>query len=192
MWDGGEYMFVPHGDGWLVRFRGGQVYPANKNPRGLRHLHTLLQHPGDFISSDALTAIAEGRPIAKDALQISQDADQEAIDSVKKVAEGLMEELEEAKELCHDDEVARIEMELEQLGKYLSQETRRGGKAGREPKAVKQSRDRVTKAIRQAIADLKKHSPHLATHLSNQLDFGHLMRYRRTGIAWDLEPRNDS
>jgi len=74
----------------------------------------------------------------------------------------------------------------------LAQETRRGGKAGRELKAIKKSRDRVTKAIKLAIAGLKEHSPPLAAHLDDEVDRGHLMRYRRTGIAWDLERRKSS
>jgi hypothetical protein len=191
-WDGGENMFVPHGDYWLVRFRGGQIYPVSNHRRGLDHIYTLLQHPGDLISTDALISIADGQPVAQDALQISLDADQETIASIKQVVQGLENDLEEAKEFCNDDDVARIEMELEQMGNYLAQETRRGGKAGREPKAVKKSRDRVSKAIRQAISGIKPHSPLLAAHLTNEIDHGHFMSYRRTGIAWDLEPRNDS
>jgi len=189
-WTGGENMFVPHGDMWLVRFRGGQIYPI-KDQRGMSHIHTLLQHPGDFISTNALTSIAEGHPVAADALQISLDADQDAVDTIKDVVQKLHDELEEAKEFSNDDEVARIEMELEQYGSWLAQETRRGGKAGRELKAIKQSRDRVSKAIGRAITSIKKHSAPLAAHLTEELDSGHLARYRRTGLAWDLDPRNE-
>lgn len=191
IWDGGENVFIPHGDAWLVRFRGGEIYPIN-NQRGMSHIYTLLQHPGDILSTYALTSIADGQAVAKDALQISLDADQETIDSVKQVVQELEEALAEAKEFHHDDEVARLEMEIEKYGKYYAQETRRGGKAGREPKAVKQSRDRVSKAIKTAITGIKKYSPLLAAHLSNEIDSGHLMRYRRTGLAWDLEPRKEA
>ena len=187
-WTGGEYMFLPHGDMWLVRFRGGEIYPI-KDQRGMSHVYVLLQHPGDFISTTALTAIADGQPVAEDALQISLDADQDAVNSIKDIVQKLQEDLEEAQEFCDDDAVARIEMEMEQHGKWLAHETRRGGKAGRELKAIKKSRDRVTKAIRLAIAGIKKHSPPLAAHLDDEVDRGHLMRYRRTRIAWDLEPR---
>jgi len=188
-WTGGENMFVPHGDMWLVRFRGGQIYPL-KDQRGMSHIHTLLQHPGDVICTNALTSIADGQPVAEDALQISLDADQDAVNSIKGVVQQLQDELEEAKEFCNDDDVARIEAELEQYGAWLAQETRRGGKAGRELKAIKKSRDRVTKAIRLALAGIKKHSAPLAAHLDDELDRGHLMRYRRTGLAWDLDLRN--
>jgi len=67
-WTGGEYMFKPHGDMWLVRYRGGEIYPI-KDQRGMTHIHTLLQRPGDFISTDSLTAIAEGHEVAGDSLQ---------------------------------------------------------------------------------------------------------------------------
>jgi hypothetical protein len=77
-------------------------------------------------------------------------------------------------------------LQQEQLVKWLAQETRRGGKAGRELKAVKKSRDRAWKNIDRAIDGIKKHSQPLAAHLAQELDRGHLARYRRTGIAWDL------
>jgi hypothetical protein len=185
-------MFVPHGDYWLVRFRGGQIYPVSNHKRGLDHIYTLLQHPGDLISTDALTSIANGQPVAQDALQISLDADEETIASVNQAKRRLEEELEEAEEFCHYDEVDRIKTEIKKLGEYLAKETRREGKAGREPKVVKKSRDRVSKAIKQAITGIKQHSPLLAAHLTNEIDHGRFMSYRRTGIAWDLEPRNDS
>ena len=182
-----------HGDGVMkvvaqMLAQNPELYPL-KNQRGMSHIHTLLQHPGDFLSSTALTSIAEGHPVAADSLQISLDADQEAVNSIRDIVQELNEELDEAKEFCNDDEVARIEMDLEQYGKWLAEETRRGGKAGRELKSVKKSRDRVSKAIRLAIKGIKKHSAPLAAHLADELDSGNLMRYRRTGLAWDLEPR---
>jgi len=184
-WTGGEYMFKPQGDMWLVRYRGGEIYPI-KDQRGMTHIHTLLQRPGDFISTDSLTAIAEGHEVAGDSLQISLDATQEAVDSVRQTLEKLQEELDEAREFSHDDEAFRIEQQMEQIAAWLAQETRRGGKAGRELKAVKKSRDRVWKAIDRAINGIKKHCKPLAAHLADELDRGHLARYRHTGVAWDL------
>ncbi len=184
-WTGSEYMFRKQGDMWLVRYRGGEIYPVTDN-KGMVHIHTLLQRPGDYISTDTLTSISEGQDIARDSLQISLDATDEAVASVRKSLRKLEEEIEEAKEFSHDDEVARLELQQEQLVTWLAQETRRGGKAGRELKAVKQSRDRAWKNIDRAIDGIKKHSQPLAAHLGEELERGHLARYRQTGIAWEL------
>lgn len=184
-WTGGEYMFRQQGDMWLIRYRGGEIYPVTDN-KGMVQIHTLLQRPGDYISTDALTTIADGQEVARDSLQISLDATEESVASVRQALEKLQDEIDEAREFSHDDEAARLELQQEQLVKWLAQETRRGGKAGRELKAVKKSRDRAWKNIDRAIDGIKKHSQPLAAHLGEELERGHLARYRQTGIAWEL------
>jgi hypothetical protein len=184
-WTGVEHIFRRVGEVWFVRFRGGEIYPINDH-KGMVHIHTLLQRQGEYISTDALTAIAEGHDIAIDPLQISLGADQQAIDSIKDVLNRLREERDEAEEFSHHDEVVRIEAQMNQMATYLANETRRGGTISREPKSAKQSRDRVWKAIKRAIKNINRHSIPLAKHLDEELDRGRLARYRQTGIIWEL------
>jgi len=96
------------------------------------------------------------------------------------------EERDEAEKFSYDDEVVRIESQMNQMAAFPANETRRGGTVSREPKSAKRSRDRVRKAIKRAIKNINQHSIPLAKHLDEELDRGRLARYRQTGIIWEL------
>ncbi len=180
-----EYVLRDDGEMWTLRFRGGRAFPM-KAHKGLKYLRYLLQRPGEPMTALALVDLAEGRDVASHPLSTSLGVDDETIGSVKEALEKLKKDRDEAEEFCDQETVARCEGEMEQLAAYLRSEAGLAGKARRESPEQKKARTAVSNAINRAIEKISKQSQPMASHLDDQVQRGFFLKYRDTGIAWEI------
>lgn len=205
----GENQFHREGEMWVLRFRGGRAF-GMKPQKGLDYIRELLRRPGETLSAFVLRDTCDGGPISAGTAEekVGRDTsgfattpdgrlslssrpssstlavDQKTIDSIRREIRRLQESRDEAAEFGHDDEVLRLEQEIEKCAAYLKESVGLGGSARREGPEQKRARDAVSKAVKRAVQDLARHSEPLADHLKENLDLGFFLRYRRTGISW--------
>ena len=179
-----EYVFRQFGQNWTVRFRAGTAFSL-KPTKGLTHIHTLLQRPGETLDAFAMIDIVEGNPVASRPMATAMGADDETIKSVGEAYEKLKEQRDEAEEFCDEDAVAKYDDEIEKLAKYLTAETGIGGKKRRENPEQKKARMTVTNAINRALKTIEKANKPCAKYLREQIKTGFFLKYRDTGVAWE-------
>ena len=179
-----EYVFRQFGQNWTVRFRGGTAFSL-KPTKGLTHIHTLLQRPGETLDAFAMIDIVEGNPVASRPMATAMGADDETINSVREAYEKLKEQRDEAEEFSDEDTVAKCDDEIEKLANYLTAETGIGGKKRRENPEQKKARMTVTNAITRALKTIEKANKPCAKYLREQIKTGFFLKYRDTGVAWE-------
>ncbi|MBK8009823.1 MAG: hypothetical protein IPK13_00610 [Deltaproteobacteria bacterium] len=179
-----EYVFRQFGQNWTVRFRGGTAFSL-KPTKGLTHIHTLLQRPGETLDAFAMIDIVEGNPVASRPMATAMGADDETIKSVREAYEKLKEQRDEAEEFSDEDTVAKCDDEIEKLANYLTAETGIGGKKRRENPEQKKARMTVTNAITRALKTIEKANKPCAKYLREQIKTGFFLKYRDTGVAWE-------
>lgn len=179
-----EYVFRQFGQNWTLRFRGGTAFSL-KPTKGLTHIHTLLQRPGETLDAFAMIDIVEGNPVASRPMATAMGADDETLKSVRDAYEKLKEQRDEAEEFCDEDAVAKYDDEIEKLAQYLAAETGIGGKKRRENPEQKKARMTVTNAINRALKSIEKANKPCAKYLREQIKTGFFLKYRDTGVAWE-------
>jgi hypothetical protein len=157
-----DNVFRLEGDVWTIA-RGGRVFRL-PDMKGLHYLHRLLREP-----RRAMPCLLLQR---EDAAAV---ADRRHLDD-------LREELEEAERFNDCARASRVREEMQTIGHQL---------AGNEDPAARRAAERirvnVTRAIREAIAKIRRHDAVLARHLSNAIHTGMACSYDpETEISWTL------
>ena len=75
---------------------------------------------------------------------------------------------------------------MEKLAAYLRSGAGPRGKVRRETPDQKKARTAVSIAISRAIDKIKLQNQSMAAHLDEQVQRGFFLKYRDTGIAWEI------
>jgi hypothetical protein len=148
-------------DVWLLEYDGRTV--CLQDAKGLHHLATLFERPGEPVAALALAlAIAGGRH--RHAAQIIAH---------RALAQDLREELAEARAFNDPERVSRAREQLELIAAGVEQADEATSAAS------ERARINVTRAIKAAIRRIAEHEP----------DLGHLLRGTvRTGASCRYDP----
>lgn len=202
-----EYVFRREGDVWAFRFRGAKGF-AMKPKRGFEYIRALLDRKGEYLTALKLIEICGTHPpptypaasvdgadeevsspdghvtISSRPRETAMGIDQRAIDDLKKRRSELLGERREAREMCDTASVANFDKEITWIRRYLSRETRRGGRPRSETPEQKRSRKAVSNAIDRAIKEIGRHDESMAKHFNDEIDTGFFLRYHESGVPW--------
>lgn len=180
-----DNLFRRVGQMWEARFRGGRVnhYVPSK---GLAYLHAMLASPGKPVSSVGLVAAVGRRPADFALGDDGATADPEALAAYHARLGEIDGELDEAREFNDPGRVAELEREREGLLAEVKRQTGFGNrlKKGANP------RERVRKAVYQAVSRayevIDKYDTDLARHLRDRVTCGmHPVYAPVDGVAWE-------
>jgi tetratricopeptide (TPR) repeat protein len=165
-----------------------------RDSKGLRYLSRLLAEPGREFHVLDLVAL-ERAPDHADRVAFSADGDAgELLDGRAKAAyrrrlAEIDEDLAEAHAIGDTARAAQTEAEREVLVRELSRAVGLGGRDRRAGSAPERARSAVTRAVRHAVARIRKHHPQLSDHLDRTLRTGTYCVYLpdpRFPMAWKL------
>jgi AAA ATPase domain len=190
-------LFRREGEYWAIAYEGDAF--RLKDSKGLRYLARLLAERGHELHALDLAAgerdpDALGRRV-EPGLTASRSSDAGEILDARAKAEyrrrltELEEELEEAHSFGDDERAARAEEERDLLVAELSRALGLRGRSRRAASPSERARVSVTRAIRAALAHIRKESPRLGDHLEQTVRTGTFCSYRpdpRTPIDWQL------
>jgi hypothetical protein len=185
-----EGIFNKEGEFWTIACRG-EVFRL-RDVRGLAYIAYLLGHPGEEFhvlslasktgdkqgEADELAEPATEEQATQSDLTVGRMGDAgEMLDAQAKAAykrrtAELREQLEEARELNQLELVARLEDEIETLGRELSRAVGLGGRDRRAASASERARINVSRAIKIALERIADHNPALAALLTNSIRTG--------------------
>jgi hypothetical protein len=138
--------FECRGSHWAIRYNGGpeKLYPASK---GFAYLHALLTRGGRPVPAEELAREADGdRP--RCALgSAGEQCDDDALAAYRRRSAALQEELDDARERGDDRRVEAARTETA----ALAAEVRRGEGLGGRKRTAADDRDRVRKAVGNAV-----------------------------------------
>ncbi len=195
---GDENTFLETGDYWSVAF-GGRVARL-RDSKGLRYLSRLLAEPGrefhvlDLVGLDRAPAKAvKGEPAALAFRAGDGDAGELLDDRAKAAYRRRLVEIEddlaEAQAGGDASRAAQAENERELLMRELSRAVGLGGRNRRAGSASERARSAVTRAIRQALARIRKHHAAFADHLDRTIRTGTCCVYLpdpRVPMSWRI------
>jgi hypothetical protein len=172
-----DNLFRRKGEAWEVRFAGGRdfILPPHK---GVAYLHILLAHPGVSLSAIELAYRVARDPNVYALGDAGESVDAAALSAYRARYEDLTELLEGAR---RNDDLGSQERFRREMGTLLEEINRHQGLGGRTRRAGS-DRDRVRKAVgnavRRAIEVIARYDEHLARHLDHpHLSCGHDLRY---------------
>jgi hypothetical protein len=190
-------LFRREGEYWAIAYEGDAF--RLKDSKGLRYLGRLLAQRGNELHALDL-ASGERDPDAlqrrvEPGLTFSPSSDAGEILDARAKAEyrrrlaELEDDLEEARSFGDEERAARVEQERDFLVAELSSALGLGGRSRRAASASERARVSVTKAIRSALARIRKESPSLGDHLEHTIHTGTFCSYMpdpRAPIDWQL------
>jgi hypothetical protein len=164
------------GDYWSMVFDGRAA--SVRDSRGLRYLSRLLAEPGrEFHVLDLVAlerAPANGEPAL--AVRVDGDAgellDRRAKEAYRRRLAEIDEDLAEAHATGDTTRAAQGEVEREVLVQELSRAVGLGGRNRRAGSASERARSAVTRAMRHALARIRKHHAPLGEHLDRTIRTG--------------------
>jgi class 3 adenylate cyclase/tetratricopeptide (TPR) repeat protein len=190
-------LFRREGEYWAIAYEGDAF--RLKDSKGLRYLARLLAEPGREVHALDLVAgehTPERAPRHLDpALVASTPADAgEILDSRAKAEyrhrlSELEEAAEEARALGDVERAARADEERDFLVRELASALGLGGRDRRSASPSERARVSVTRAIRAALARIRKHSARLGDHLDRTVHTGTFCSYMpdpRASVDWRL------
>ncbi|MDP9300081.1 MAG: AAA family ATPase [Actinomycetota bacterium] len=200
----GPSVFRREGEYWSIGYEGEMF--RLKDSKGLRYIAYLLRDPGrefhviDLVSAgegveaDALSRRMPGRRHAEPGLHVpGGDAgsllDPQAKAAYRRRLAELEGELEEAEVWGDPERAARAKEELDFLTRELAGGMGLGGRDRKAASAAEQARINVTKAIRSALARIRKNSSALGLHLDRTIRTGAFCSYApdpRSAVPWQL------
>ncbi|MDP2710250.1 MAG: AAA family ATPase [Solirubrobacteraceae bacterium] len=149
-------------DVWLLDYDGRSL--CLQDAKGLHHLATLLERPGDAISAVALANAVAGGQGDRTAATLARH---------RARAGDLREELAEAQAFNDPERISRVREQLEELAVDVA------ALDGATSAAGERARVNVTRALKAAVRRIAEHEPEL----------GHLLRGAvRTGASCAYEP----
>jgi hypothetical protein len=180
------------GDEWTVAFAG--VSFRLKDAKGLRHLATLLRHPGEELHALLLASAApEGSctPGARERADVGlrtgdpgdagEMLDAEARGAYRARLTELRDERDEAARFNDPGRVERAEREIEMLTRELARAVGLGGRSRRVGAAAERARLNVTRAIAAVVRKVRAEHPALGEHLAATVRTGTFCSYTPDG-----------
>jgi hypothetical protein len=183
--------FHDAGDYWSVVFEGRAA--SVRNSKGLRYLSRLLAEPGRELHVLDLVAL-EAPQNSEHVIARRADGDAgELLDARAKAAyrhrlAEIEEDLQEAHVSGDMARAAQAETERDILVRELSRAVGLGGRDRRAGSASERARSAVTRAMRHALARIRKHHAPLGDHLDRTIRTGTYCVYSpdpRSAIAWN-------
>jgi tetratricopeptide (TPR) repeat protein len=200
-----ENVFRREGDYWSVVFEGRTV--RLRDSKGMHYLARLLADPGrefhvvDLVVGDRVDPGAARRAAEPD-LRVSggSDAgrllDAHAKESYRRRLVEIEADIEEARDMGDSERAAQADAERDLLVRELARAVGLGGRDRSAGSVSERARASVTRAVRQAMARVREHSPPLGEHLDRAIRTGTYCAYlpdTRVPVAWQLGPvRPDS
>jgi tetratricopeptide (TPR) repeat protein len=190
----GDNAFRDAGDYWSVAFDGRMA--SVRDSKGLRYLSRLLAEPGREFHVLDLVAFARAADSVDPAGRVTvfpTDGDAgELLDDRAKAAyrrrlTEIDEDLTEAHAIGDTARAAQTEVERDLLVRELSRAVGLGGRNRRAGSTSERARSAVTRAIRHALARIRKHHAPLGDHLDRTIRTGTYCVYLpdpRFPIAW--------
>ena len=180
-----EALFRREGDYWTVSWQGNLV--RLKDAKGLHYLGYLLANPGREVLAQELAllgaATGKGRASAEPDRPAATlgDAgamlDTRACEQYRQRIGELREELTEADRLNDGYRATRLRCELESLGDQLAAAVGLGGRLRKAASHSERARLMVTKAIKAAIAKIRRRDVALGHHLATSIKTGNFCIY---------------
>ena len=189
-----DNVFRVTGDYWSVAFDGRVA--GVRDSKGLRYLSRLLAEPGrEFHVLDlvALESARDGADLSSRVIAFPADGDAgELLDARAKAAyrrrlAEIDEDLAEARAIDDTARAAQAEVERDILVRELSRAVGLGGRDRRAGSASERARSAVTRAMRHALARIRKHHAPLGDHLARTIRTGTYCVYlpdTRFPMAW--------
>jgi hypothetical protein len=184
-----DHAFRLEGDYWSLVFEGRAA--SVRDSRGLRYLSRLLAEPGREFHVLDLVALESAPDAGSPASPPGGDAG-ELLDARAKAAyrrrlAEIDEDLEDAQARADTARAAQAEVERELLLRELSRAVGIGGRHRRAGSAPERARSAVTRAVRHAVARIRKHHAPLSEHLDRTIRTGTYCVYLpdpRFPIVW--------
>jgi tetratricopeptide (TPR) repeat protein len=168
----GPNAFLREGDGWCVRFNGGEA--RIRDAKGMHDLARLLARPGVSVPAVELAEPPGGGVREGDLGSVIDGAARAAYRA--RLVE-LDEELEAADAAADAARSARLAAERDALIDQLAGAYGLGGRARRPGSTAERARTTVTSRIRDAIRRLDALDPSLGRHLDRSVNTGTLCVY---------------
>lgn len=195
---GNENVFRREGDYWSVVFQ--KQTTRLQDLKGLRYLACLLAHPGRDFHVLEMVAVETGGAVdisydVEAGLNVSLglDAgvllDEKAKRAYRRRLAEIDEDREEAQALGNRERAAQAQAERDFLVQELARAVGLGGRDRRAASMSERARASVTRAVRHAMARIRKHHPALGEHLRRTIRTGTYCAYLpdpQTPTAWKL------
>lgn len=187
--------FQNAGDYWSLIFEGRAA--SVRDSKGLRYLSRLLAEPGRQLHVLDLVALERAPDHSESVIAFAADGDAgELLDARAKEAyrrrlAEIDEDLAEALALGDPDRAAQSENERDILVRELSRAVGLGGRDRRAGSSSERARSAVTRAVRHALARIRKHHAPLGDHLDRTIRTGTYCVYSpdpRFSSAWNTSP----
>jgi tetratricopeptide (TPR) repeat protein len=161
-------VFRREGDYWSVIFEGRTV--RVRDLKGMRYLAQLLTDPGREFHVLDLVAVETGQKTALgDAGEV---LDERAKSAYRRRLTEIEDDIEQARALEDAEREAQADSERAFLVRELARAIGLGGRDRRAASDSERARSGVTRAVRQAIARIGEHNPHLGEHLDRAVHTG--------------------
>jgi hypothetical protein len=191
-----QQVFHRGGDVWTLTYQGTTAHV--KDGKGLRYLAALLRNPGRHFTPTELDADAgETLPGSRTPPVVDLAAggfgslgptlDRRALHEYRKRLEELERDLSQA--VDHNDlpRAEKLRDEKQAIATELASSLGRGGRPRIPGDPRKRVHDRVTKALRRALAVIGSSHPALSTHLESSLRLGGTLAYQPPGsVPWQF------
>jgi hypothetical protein len=183
---GSDSVFRSEGDYWSVTFEGTTI--RVRDLKGMRYLARLLADPGREYHVLDLAAAETGGGDRVDGSRVADlqssrlgDAGEMLDDRAKEAYRRRLSEIDDDIDQAHAigdaERAAQADSERNFLVQELARAVGLGGRDRRAASASERARSGVTRAVRQAIARIGQHDPHLGEHLSRTVRTGTYCAY---------------
>jgi tetratricopeptide (TPR) repeat protein len=197
-------IFRREADYWTVAYEG-RIWRL-KDAKGFHYIAHLLGHPGEEIraldlaarsggageeGADAASAedLARTGAVAGDLGHAGEMLDAQAKADYQRRLTELENELEEARELGNEENIAKAEDEKEALAHEIRRAVGLGGRDRRAASSSERARTAVTRAIRSALERISEQDRDLGRLLSTAIKTGTVCSYlpdERFPVSWRL------
>jgi hypothetical protein len=178
--------------GWTVG-RPGATWEL-PDRRGLHHLRTLVQRPGQEVAALELAAAAAGHPGVTVEEQAGELIDAQALSAYRHRLGEIDAELAEADSWADRGRAERLRLERSALLDELTAGTALGGRARRFGSSPERARTAVRKALASTLSVIEAHDPMLGRLLRDTVRTGFGCRYEpdpARPVRWQLDPVRD-
>jgi tetratricopeptide (TPR) repeat protein len=183
--DADENVFRREGDYWSVVFHGHTV--RLRDLKGLRYLARLLAEPGrdfhvlDLVAGHGPGSLEAGSEGGTSARRPDWDAgpmlDGRAKEAYRRRLAEIDEDIAEARAMGNEEQAAQAETERDWLVRELARAVGLGGRDRRASSASERARASVTRAVRHAVARIRRCHPSLGEHLDRAIRTGTYCAY---------------
>jgi hypothetical protein len=207
-------IFRKDGDDWSVRYDGGKLFPV-RDLVGVFYVGYLIEHQGEEFSPSQLSDVygaqkvdptsrsAQGaerqadkpvddepQPRRTRSLGVRNDGgespDDDAMADYHKRLTEIKIELEKASKNRDEAQISRLQEERHFLLDEIAKHMKPDGQPRQQPRDLKKTRDRVKKAIEEAMEKISMKDTALGLHLQNSLKLDTLFSYKpERAVPWN-------